>query len=47
MNGYDLSEMVQRWWYLNSANPMAITALKVAGVCFLVALVSAFRGASE
>jgi hypothetical protein len=47
MNGYDLSEMAQRWWYLNSGNPMLIPALKVAGVCFLVALVAAFRGVSE
>jgi hypothetical protein len=36
-NGYDLHEMILRWWYLNGGNPFLIGAFKVAGACFVVA----------
>lgn len=39
MNGYDLHEMLVRWWFLNGNTPFLVGALKVAGVCFLTAFV--------
>ena len=38
-NGYDLMEMVQRYWYLNGGGAFQTGAFKVAGVCFAVALI--------